>query len=552
MRDSLDASIAAVLRGTPASPAAHHSLDAAFAAVRSSADATEEGAQVTPCAADPATGAISPRPSATAGETTAHRAATAADAAARRGPFPPHSPSPSHPSGRPRHPWLRGVAIAATIALAVAGTAYGADRLGLIDLRWSAPHQVMIGVSLDNTASEAIPDTVEGYYTNLAYKPAGLSAKDAIGSEASLDAAPSIQFFSSDFMEFLSVYTLYRDTNEALPLSFATESEPVTVNDREALLVTTRATAESEGLLQLIVPFEAENRMVVVTAREPFRDEMLRVAEGISLTAAGPVPSDTLWLWSDYLRPDEPNDEYDPETGMHATAEQMGNLHRIGETVTLSNGTIGLTDLVPDNAPPILTARVTSVDTADNLSSLACPELIPDDWMELVGDEGTLGPDTVIFTRWGDGESSLHEELERRTIPVSLVSVTVEYTNTSSAVLDDFVFNAALLSAMESDTGWTVMRPEEAVTGADYAESIAILSMGRTDYFDVDGANPSDNPDQPNHIRNLGPGETAEVHFAWIVPKSETSHLLLSLNGHGFQFSESSLALGYVDLRQES
>lgn len=66
-------------------------------------------------------------------------------------------------------------------------------------------------------------------------------------------------------------------------------------------------------------------------------------------------------------------------------------------------------------------------------------------------------------------------------------------------------------------------------------------------YYDVHGGEQGN-----NYITDLKAGELATVHMAWIVPEEELGYLYLNLDtsGGSYEFSESSLALGYVDIRQ--
>ena len=67
-------------------------------------------------------------------------------------------------------------------------------------------------------------------------------------------------------------------------------------------------------------------------------------------------------------------------------------------------------------------------------------------------------------------------------------------------------------------------------------------------YYDVHGGERHN-----NYITNLKAGETATVHMAWLVPEEELKYLYLDLNtsGSSYEFCEKSLAIGYVDIRQQ-
>ncbi len=455
-------------------------------------------------------------------------------------------------SARPRHRWPQMAAAAALASLLVGGSAYAADKLGIIDLHWSGNHQLMVGIGNDDDASSpAPPPIVDGYRLALAYEPAGLTDERTLFAD-SIDTPGRVRtFYSDDFLESLSATVLYRDTDEAFPLSSVVESESVSVNGREGLLVTTQDTAERRGLT-LILPFETENRIVVIEANATLRSEVLKVAEGISLVADGPVERAYLWLWSDYLDQSVSDDESDPDEGMHATFEEMGNLHGIGDTFPLSSESSGLAEDADRAASGALMATVTDVAVSDSLSDLARPEAIPVEWLSLAREDGSLGPDLVTYGAWGDGVNSVDTVIERQACPIALVQATVEYANASDEPLEDFLVNAWLLSARESFDGWSVVCRERAVPGADFAESTAIISMERTAYFDVEGTAIVADREGGNTIARLEPGEKLTVRFAWLVPRDELGQLLLDVNGDGALFNKTDLASGYVDIRQPS
>ena len=66
-------------------------------------------------------------------------------------------------------------------------------------------------------------------------------------------------------------------------------------------------------------------------------------------------------------------------------------------------------------------------------------------------------------------------------------------------------------------------------------------------YYDVHGGERGN-----NYIASIKPGETATVHMAWVVTEEELGNLYLSLDTYGgvYEFSDSTLEMGYVDVRQ--
>ena len=66
-------------------------------------------------------------------------------------------------------------------------------------------------------------------------------------------------------------------------------------------------------------------------------------------------------------------------------------------------------------------------------------------------------------------------------------------------------------------------------------------------YHDVLGGS-----ENKNYISSIKPGETATVHIAYVVNEDELDLLYLNLDTYGgtYEFSDTSLNLGLVDIRQ--
>ena len=442
--------------------------------------------------------------------------------------------------------WIRAAAVTCAVCLGVGGTAYAADALGLINLQRTAPYQVMMGI--EDPAGDAggtVPDVVDHYRLTLGYEPAGLHRDPGdMGANGTFDGRFA-DFYSDDFKQSLKVSVLYHDTDEAFPVSFVADSETVDVNGRTAVLITSGAGAESR-YLQLFIPFSDEHRVVVVGADETLRDELLAVARGVSLEAAGTVSREHLWLLSDFLAPPR-NEGTDDSALLQASHEQMGNLHAVGDTFPLSADDAGLFDRA--GGDDALAVQVTEVTCGDNLNALDCGEMIPDEWRALADADGTLRDAEITFRTWGDGVNSLDEVVATRTVPLTLVQAKVSYTNASDEAMDDVLFFGGLLSATEGVDGYRVFDRTSQVPGADDARMAPSVGTGEMFYYDVDGKRPTDDPDSPNYIRHLEPGQTATVTMAWLVPSDEVGQLFLTLNSSGYCFDEDALALGYVDVR---
>ena len=134
-------------------------------------------------------------------------------------------------------------------------------------------------------------------------------------------------------------------------------------------------------------------------------------------------------------------------------------------------------------------------------------------------------------------------------MPQKLLYVTVEYTNTGTEPLEEVLFFGNLMKITEENGQMICYRGKASDARAVWDEAVPQVAAIVTEmwYYDVHGGERHN-----NYITKLGAGETASVHMAWLVPEEELPYLYLDLNtsGSSFEFSEESLAVGYVDIRQ--
>ena len=66
-------------------------------------------------------------------------------------------------------------------------------------------------------------------------------------------------------------------------------------------------------------------------------------------------------------------------------------------------------------------------------------------------------------------------------------------------------------------------------------------------YYDVRGGERNN-----NYIARMQPGEIVTIHMAWVVMEEELDTLYLNLDpsGGSYEFTDSSLQMGYVDIRR--
>lgn len=269
------------------------------------------------------------------------------------------------------------------------------------------------------------------------------------------------------------------------------------------------------------------------------KEEALKIAKNISLIPTEDKNDEELVVaqnWSDYLKGQEEGQQQEEIPAEVAVAkEKMKHTHAIGESFSIQEG---------------LTAKVSDVQVSDDLSLLD-PTLIDEDFKNETDESGKLRPATIQYVKNGDVES-LSEVIKSREVPQKLVYATVEYTNTGDKELSDVLFMGGLARIFEDGTqmkmrsDWTYEEPED---GAEWEMAVnkGLSSFMEMSYYDVHGGERGN-----NYIASIKPGETATVHMAWVVTEEELGNLYLSLDTYGgvYEFSDSTLEMGYVDVRQ--
>ena len=91
----------------------------------------------------------------------------------------------------------------------------------------------------------------------------------------------------------------------------------------------------------------------------------------------------------------------------------------------------------------------------------------------------------------------------------------------------------------------------EEISDTDAWNQVVNRGMSRRfemQYYDVHGGERNN-----NYIPSIRPGETVTVHMGWIVTQEELANLYVNLDTYGGAgvFTDTSLAMGYVDIRQK-
>ena len=148
----------------------------------------------------------------------------------------------------------------------------------------------------------------------------------------------------------------------------------------------------------------------------------------------------------------------------------------------------------------------------------------------------------------GDTDS-LSEEISSREVPQKLIYATIEYQNTSSEEMTDVLFFGELARIRENGGQMQILGDEAPSEGDAWDRAVhhGLSASWEMVFYDVHGGERGN-----NYIESLKPGETATVHMAWVVTEEELGTLYLTLDpsGGAYEFTESSLSIGYVDIRQ--
>lgn len=197
--------------------------------------------------------------------------------------------------------------------------------------------------------------------------------------------------------------------------------------------------------------------------------------------------------------------------------------------------------------------KVTDVQVCDEVFLLDQSVLDKDNLLQLqkeLDSSGKLLPTTIHYIKYGDGINTLNEVMDSREVPQKLVYVTVEYTNTGTEQLEEVLFWGNLLKIVEENGQMKLYKGKASDERVVFDEAVpqGVAHFAEMWYYDVHGGEWHN-----NYITNLKAGETATVHMAWLVPEEELKYLYLDLNtsGSSYAFCEESLAIGYVDIRQQ-
>ncbi|MDE7272232.1 MAG: DUF4367 domain-containing protein [Lachnospiraceae bacterium] len=291
--------------------------------------------------------------------------------------------------------------------------------------------------------------------------------------------------------------------------------------------------------------------MEMFAASDVTKEEALKIAEGVRLQPVSDGTAQDIvyaYNWSEYIQSrNEEAVEWNPADSAPKSA--MKNVHAVGEAFAAAHVESAEDDGLGGGSVAV---KVTDVQVSDKVSLLDISAMDADfreDLQKEVNQSGELLPVKINYIKYGNGVDTLNEVVESREVPQKLVYVTVEYTNTGTEELDEVLFFGSLMKIVEEDGQMKLYTGKASGESAAWDDAVPAGLAGFTEmwYYDVHGGERGN-----NYITNLKAGETATVHMAWLVPEEELEYLYLNLDtfGGSYEFSESSLEIGYVDIRQ--
>ena len=327
-------------------------------------------------------------------------------------------------------------------------------------------------------------------------------------------------------------------------------SEELEIGGHSAVYLNIQQSSDQEIRQKLYVMCpEVGNVLTVYAEANIPKEELLKVIENIELIATG--EPETTYTWGDRIRdllafllPEKESTVSQIQTLF--TAEEMENMKTVGEPVV-----VPISADTPQKQNRVtydITATVTDVQIADDLSLLEHPEYIPLWWSDIADENGKLLPSEISYIKSGDGVNTLDEVVKTETVEQKLVYLTVAYTNPGSETLQNICFRINLCGIAEKEGGYFMYSNRAELRSdvlCDYANATgaARFEMG---YYDMHGGRKG-----VNYITELKPQETVVIHAGCIVNADELPYLFVDLNAvYGADYYQETAAQRYVDIRQ--
>ena len=357
--------------------------------------------------------------------------------------------------------------------------------------------------------------------------------------------------FEDNYMEGGISMVVYRlPQNEKVDDLLSTdvaESEELEVGGRPAVYLEKVSSAAKK----LYVIYAEHGYMLEMFAfPDVTKDEMIRIAEGLTVVPTEKTEGNCVMQLCDWNQTEEAEEKGEPvdsdsDREFSFDKTKMENTHAIGESINMEHAGI-------DNMSG-LTATVTSVELSDN-SSILADGMLDADARKAFDADGNLLPMKLEYIKSGDGINTTDEVVKTETLPQKIVYATVKYENNGTETLHDIMYNGGIAfleekgSQMQFADYFLLSDEEKASIGCDYRELERVGFSQEVYLSDVTGGERNN-----NYINELKPGESVTIHFAFKIPEEKLGEMYLTLSNTGgvYSYDETSLAVGYVDIRQK-
>ena len=256
------------------------------------------------------------------------------------------------------------------------------------------------------------------------------------------------------------------------------------------------------------------------------KEDACKFAEGLVITEKEEmIETADMEKWSDLIASEEILEKT-------VVTNAMIPIYEVGDTFGLTSGTDAIGNDASFNG---IMVCVNEIQIADDLQPLK-EENIPEEWKMAVDENGKLVQNHLSYVKKGDGIENLDEVVEEKFVNQKLVYATLTYTNAADKEMNHVLYLGSLMTLeKESDGTYTVYLAEEtAGDGYDYYIGDNVAKIGDMDYYDM--KEPHDNDNGSNYIASLKPGESVQIHMAWIVNETDLQNLYLDLSGFGTPF----------------
>lgn len=420
------------------------------------------------------------------------------------------------------------VAAAVAVCIVAASTvAYAGAKLLSIHLDKQAAYGVEIGIQASEEGNaQELPKQIPDISIASEYIPEGMEWKEQGYKSVLSDKNTPYE----GGISIIQVLMDKKDLNEVLLEMNVLESEVRMFGNREGIYLNYGHIYKDNDKffnqrIYLLCP-ENHRVLAIYIGNDVSKEDACRFVEGLVITEKEEIiETADMEKWSDLIASEEILEKT-------VVTNAMIPIYEMGDTFGLASGTDAIGNDASFNG---IMVCVNEIQIADDLQHLK-EENIPEEWKMAVDENGKLVQNHLSYVKKGDGIENLDEVVEEKSVNQKLVYATLTYTNATDKEMNHVLYLGSLMTLeKESDGTYTVYLAEEtAGDGYDYYIGDNVAKIGDMDYYDM--KEPHDNDNGSNYIASLKPGESVQIHMAWIVNETDLQNLYLDLSGFGTPF----------------